>query len=184
MRTLAAAERQDRHEPGHGQRVARLAAELAWALGFDASERAVVRLAAHFHDIGKVALPAGIASADPSTLSDEELEQYRRHAERGEAYLRPLAGIDIAKAIRSHHERWDGTGFPDGLAGEDIPVASRLVAVANAFDGWRSQRADGHRPSASACVAQLIAEAGSRFDPGVVEVAATLFPRLAADADE
>lgn len=185
MRTLAAAERIDRHAMGHGQRVARLAAELAWNLGYDASERATVRLAAHFHDIGKVALPPAVAAVDPSRLSAEDLETYRTHSARGEAYLGPLAGADVAKAIRAHHERWDGSGFPDGLAGEDIPIAARLVGVADAFDGWRGTTSpDGQRPSLSACVAQLISESGTAFDPNVVEVAATLFPRLAADVDE
>ena len=185
MRTLAAAERIDRHGSGHGQRVARLAAELAWNLGYDASERATVRLAAHFHDIGKVALSPAIAGINPDRLGEAELALYRTHSERGEAYLGPLAGVDVAKAVRAHHERWDGNGFPDQLAGEDIPVAARLVAVADAFDGLRSARtSDGQRRSLSSCVAQIVAEAGGAFDPNVVEVAATLFPRLAADADE
>jgi HD-GYP domain-containing protein (c-di-GMP phosphodiesterase class II) len=185
MRTLAAAERIDRHQLGHGQRVARLAAELAWNLGYDASERAVVRLASHFHDIGKVALPPYVAGADPATLTGEDLNLYLSHAERGEHYLRPLAGDDIARAVRAHHERWDGQGFPDGLAGEEIPVAARLVAVADAFDGWRHPRSsDGRRPSVSACLAQLTHEGGTRFDPAIAEIAVSLFPRLAGDFDD
>ena len=184
MRTLAAAERYDRHEPGHGQRVARLSAELAWNLGFDASERATVRLASHFHDIGKVSLPAAVVAVDPATLSDEDLAVYRSHIERGEAYLRPLAGDEAAKVVRAHHERWDGTGFPDGLAGESIPVASRLIAVANAFDAWRHPRAADARQPLVACLSLLTEGAGTAFDPAVVEVAVGLFARLAADLDD
>lgn len=180
LRTLGMAERDDPNGPGHGMRVARLASELAWTLGFEAAERSAIRLAGHFHDIGKVGLPPDLLTADPETLTGERLAEWREHARRSAAYLRPLAGDELARAVTAHHEHWDGTGFPDGLAGEDIPVTARLVAIADVYDKLLLQTPETENPVRTALDA-LAALAGTQLDPAFVEAAIPLFARLSIE---
>ncbi|GIV00959.1 MAG: hypothetical protein KatS3mg014_2574 [Actinomycetota bacterium] len=136
-----------------------------------------VRLAGLLHDVGKVGIPPE-AVHGPDDLEGECLEAYRRHVERGARYARVSAGAQVADAIRHHHERWDGSGFPDGLAGEAIPLLARILAVADAYDRFRTTpREDGTAPTPSECLEHLRQEAGSAFDPVVVEAAELAFPR-------
>lgn len=164
LRLLDHIERDDPHGPGHGQRVGAIAAELASRLRLDAPERATLRLAGHLHDVGKGRLEAHqrFLGANPS---EEQRWAYRAHPELGAAYLLVPAGPEVAAAVRHHHERWDGTGFPEGLAGEAIPLEARVVALADRIEHLRRQ---GH--SDTDVTAQLSAEAGSAFDPTLVEV--------------
>lgn len=148
----------ERHDPageGHGGRVAEMVSRLAEHLGIEGRELVRMRLAAELHDVGKVSLSEDHAYAAPS--GDPEAEAaYRSHPVLGAEALR-AAGWDVASAIRHHHERWDGTGFPDGLAGEDIPLGARLIAVADALD----------RTS----VEEVEAQAGTAFDPEIARLA-------------
>lgn len=155
----------ERDDPviGHGERVADLAASIARALGFDGTDRVVVRLAGHLHDIGKVALPSG-ALGDPERLTGDDLDAYRTHPERAAHYLLVPAGAEVAAAVRHHHETWDGSGFPDGLAESDIPLAARMIAVADACDRWEAAG-----ENSSTVIERLHESAGTRFDPTVVE---------------
>ena len=163
LRLLDHVERDDPHGPGHGQRVGALTAELASRLRMDAPERATLRLAGHLHDVGKARLEA---SQRHPGASAEDQRAYRAHPELGAAYLLVPAGPEVAAAVRHHHERFDGSGFPDGLAGEDIPLEARIVALANRIEHLQRQGlADAD------VAAQLAAEAGTAFDPTLVEVA-------------
>ena len=148
----------EHHDPageGHGARVAGIVSRLAEHLGVEGRELVRARLAAELHDVGKVSLPEEHAYAagegDPTAVA-----AYRSHPELGAEALR-AAGWDVVSAIRHHHERWDGTGFPDGLAGEDIPLEARLIAVADAID--RSS------------LVEVEAQAGTAFDPEIVRLA-------------
>ena len=172
MRVLDVVERADRHHPGHGERVARVASELARALGFEGAERAQIRLAAHLHDIGKVGLPTS-ALADPEELESADIDAYRSHPGRSGAFLRASAGPVVAAAAAAHHERWDGTGFPDGLVADRIPVMARIVAVANAWDDCL-ERAGGELDLA---LARLRSLSGTVLDPTMVEVVLGVLPR-------
>lgn len=161
----------DGYPGSHSHRVADLAAELARQLGYEGRDLGRIRLSGLLHDIGKVGLPPE-AMRGPEGLEGASLEAYRTHPVRGARYAHVAAGRAVAEAVRAHHERFDGTGFPDGLAAEDIPMAARIVAVADAFDRLRcTPDPDGVAPSPAACLERLREGAGTQFDPAVVEAA-------------
>src|SRR3954452_25320708 len=152
---------------GHARRVARYAAATAGRLSLPREMVAKVRRAAILHDIGKVQVSAAIIDK-PGQLSDEEYESVQAHAEAG---AEMLAGLDpeLAAIVRHHHERVDGRGYPDGLAGEEIPLGARIIAVADTFDALTSRRPYRSARRRRQALALLVAEAGSQLDPGVVE---------------
>lgn len=163
---------EQRGHPSHGVRVAAHADALARRLGVEGRDAVKVRLAAYLHHIGKVSLPAEALGAE-SSLTGEALAAYRSHCEHGADWLRTSAGEDVADIVRSHHERWDGSGYPDGLEGEAIPFGARIVAVADALDPV-SDRAAGSAPSPQA-VRAVEDGAGTAFDPDVVKAAVAAF---------
>ncbi len=159
-------------EPGlheHTQAVAELARAVAAALGLDAAGCESVARAAELHDVGKVAIPDTILrKAGP--LDPAEQEFMRRHSEIGEAIVRAAPALGPAAGlVRASHERWDGRGYPDGLAGEDIPLGARIVAVCDAYSAMRQARPYGVVMSDAQARAELRRCAGTQFDPRVVE---------------
>ncbi|HVL99735.1 MAG TPA: HD domain-containing phosphohydrolase [Egibacteraceae bacterium] len=170
LRMLAHVERHDAYPPGHGERVAELAGELAWRLGYDGQRRTRIQLAALLHDVGKIAVaPEAIAGAGDH---DGPLaEAYRSHPARGADYLRPSAGDEVAAAVRGHHERWDGGGFPDGLSGHAIPLAARIIAVADAVERLTHTEGPADPPAIATALSAL---AGTSLDPDLVAVALPL----------
>jgi diguanylate cyclase (GGDEF)-like protein len=153
----------------HVERVSEFAGGVAHALGQAEHEVWLVRLAARLHDVGKTAIPAAIlGKAGP--LDEGEWEFIRRHPLIGERIV--LAAPALAGAaplIRSSHERMDGHGYPDGLAGEDIPLGARIIAVCDAFDAMTSERPYRGPTGLEEALAELKAHAGDQFDPVVVE---------------
>jgi two-component system, cell cycle response regulator len=127
------------------------------------------RLAASLHDIGKMAIPDEILEkAGP--LTDEEWKFVRRHTLVGERILLAAPALShVAGIVRSSHERFDGSGYPDGLAGEAIPLSARIVFVCDAFDAMTSRRSYAGRLSEAEAVDELRREAGRQFDPDVVQ---------------
>jgi hypothetical protein len=179
LRRLAlAAEYRDDNTHEHTQRVGHLAALLARGAGLGDRMVRLVREAAPLHDLGKVAIPDSIL-LKPGRLSDEEYEVVKTHALLG---ARVLAGaeselLEVAERIvRHHHERWDGAGYPDGLAGEDIPVVARITAVADVFDVLVHERPYKDSWSVEAAAEEIRKGAGTQFDPAVVEVFDALGP--------
>ena len=151
----------------HSQRVARLAANLAAAVGLSPEDLEAVVAGALLHDVGKLGVPDAVLQK-PGPLSDDERTLLRRHSEAGEAICRPLAMASLfGPIIRHHHERWDGSGYPDGLAGAAIPVGARVVAVVDAFDAIVHDRP--YRPARSPreAVAEIRLGCGSQFDPTI-----------------
>ncbi len=163
-----ALESRDSHLRGHAERVAEYAELLAKRIGADAGERERVKLASFLHDFGKLGLSRNLeepaqqrSSANGPTLED--------HPRIGARLVEPLGLSDeVVAAIRHHHESWDGDGFPDGLAGNEIPLTSRIIALVDAFDALISQRDGEHGLSQEAAIEELEKQAGVRFDPGLV----------------
>ena len=125
---------------GHSRRVADLARKLAVRHGLNAKEQQDIFFAALLHDVGKIGFPDSLLARPVSRMSGDDLGHYRKHAIAGESALMPLDELkDVSRIVRSHHERFDGQGFPDGLQGLSIPFGARLLSVANDYDACRSE---------------------------------------------
>ena len=181
LRRLAlAAEYRDDNTPEHMERVAALAARLGQRLGLSELAITHIRHAAPLHDVGKIAIPDSIL-LKPGRLSAAEFEVVKTHAEAGARVLAEGESelLEVAESIaRSHHERWDGTGYPDALAGADIPLVGRLVHVADVFDVLVHERPYKEAFSVEDAAAEIEGGAGTQFDPEVVEAFADLGPRV------
>ena len=160
-----AIEAKDPYTEGHVDRVANYALILGKEAGLAPWELQALRKAAILHDVGKIGIDESIL-LKPGSLTEEEFNQLKTHSVIGERICRPL-GQDrlILEVIRHHHERYDGKGYPDGLAGEDIPIAARIMAVVDAYDALTSDRPYRARRSQEQAVEILKQEAGKQFDP-------------------
>jgi hypothetical protein len=166
-RLARALEARDPYMAGHSRRVARGAELVARQMGLPADEVRRVRVASAVHDAGKVDTPVSILNkARP--LTDEEFDVIKRHTIRGEELVRPLGDPDIAAIIRHHHERLDGSGYPDGLRGKEIPLGARIVAVVDTFDAITSSRPYRRARSQRTALRIMRDEAGTRLDAEVV----------------
>jgi putative nucleotidyltransferase with HDIG domain len=165
---VAALDARDEYTAGHSAAVARYSQDIAERLGLSDEEQQLAHLCGLVHDIGKVALPAGLLEK-PGPLTLEERRQMEEHPAVGERILAKVENYaEIARIVRHHHERVDGNGYPDALVGDDIPSISRILAVADAYDAMTSDRP--YREAMPSRVARLrIAQAvGSQFDTTVV----------------
>jgi diguanylate cyclase (GGDEF)-like protein/putative nucleotidyltransferase with HDIG domain len=163
-------EAKDRYTQGHCERVADLACALAARSGFDERTLFWFRIGALLHDVGKLIIPAEVLNK-PTKLDDEEWALMRRHPEAG---VELLAGIefpwDVRPLIESHHERWDGRGYPHGLAGEAIPLTARILCLADVFDALTSQRSYKQSMSVADAMEIMRRDVGRAFDPALFEV--------------
>jgi putative two-component system response regulator len=170
-RLSAAAAYRDDNTDEHNGRVGRTAARLARALGEERAFAEQLGLAAPLHDLGKIAIPDAIL-LKPGRLAPEEFAVVKTHAAIGARILAgsssPVVAL-AAEVARSHHERWDGSGYPDGLAGEAIPLSGRIVAVADTYDILTHERPWKEEWSAEQALAELERAAGTQFDPRVVQ---------------
>jgi HD-GYP domain-containing protein (c-di-GMP phosphodiesterase class II) len=148
----------------HSEHVADLSVRVGQALGLDDHELEVLGLAAAVHDVGKLAVDPDIL-AKPSALDDEEWESMRRHPAAGAELLEPCAApAEVVEIVRSHHERWDGGGYPDGLAGEQIPLGARIIAVVDSYCAMVESRPYRPPRRPAGARAELLAGAGTQFD--------------------
>jgi putative two-component system response regulator len=169
-RLALAAEFRDDQVGAHVWRVARGAELVAQRLGCDPAWRQLLVRAARLHDVGKIAIPDGILFK-PGRLTPEEFALVRTHPEVGHRLLSGGASelLRMAASIAlTHHERWDGTGYPSGLAGEAIPLEGRIVAAVDAFDGMTRDRTHQRAATPAEAMAELEANAGGQFDADVV----------------
>jgi diguanylate cyclase (GGDEF)-like protein len=159
------------HLGEHGDDVTNLCRAVAEALGLPDNERGPLLQAAALHDIGKAAVPDAILDK-PGPLDDEEWEFMRQHTVIGERILGVAPSLGrAAELVRASHEHFDGTGYPDGLAGEEIPLAARIIAVCDAYDAMTTRRPYRETPmSAEGALTELEQFAGTQFDPAVVAV--------------
>lgn len=176
MESLAAAvDARDAYTAGHSRRVQKLAVAIGREVGLDGPEIEALSFAALFHDIGKLAVPDAVL-LKAGALDEDEWSIVRRHAEEGERIIAHLGFLaDATPAIRHHHERWDGTGYPDGLAGLEIPIGARILHVADALDSMLTNRIYRHAFSVEEALAELERGSGTQFCPACVAAARGLF---------
>jgi diguanylate cyclase (GGDEF)-like protein len=156
----------------HSQSVGRLAARIGARLGCDVAQCELLELAGRLHDLGKVSIPDEILEK-PGPLAPEERRVLERHPTVGSNMLTSLGLGAVSGWVLHHHERWDGTGYPDRLAGEAIPLPARILAVADAFDALISDVSYRKRLSQAQALFELEQGAGTQFDPAVVEALVT-----------
>jgi diguanylate cyclase (GGDEF)-like protein len=180
-RTLSSAlaravDAKDSYTRSHCQTVSQLCALIGAELGFEGERLTRLRLAGLLHDVGKIGVPDAILNK-PAKLTDDEYEHMKRHS---------LLGYDIVQAadmelearwVRHHHERYDGGGYPDGLAGEEIPLEARIILVADAFEAMTSDRPYRKAPGQDFAIEELRTHAGAQFDPAVVAALTRLLER-------
>jgi putative nucleotidyltransferase with HDIG domain len=186
VRALAnAVEARDAYTGKHAERVAAYGIAIARAGGMSLADDPEIEFGFLLHDVGKVAVPDAILFK-PEPLNVPERSVMEKHAEIGWEILRDIDFLGDAKlVVRHHHERWDGAGYPDGLAAEDIPLAARVFSVADTFDALTTDRP--YRPAMAIAQAReiIMAESGTQFDPAAVAAFALVpdaeFERIAED---
>lgn len=168
----------DAYTGEHSYGVIALSLEIADVLGLDEDQRRLVEFGALLHDVGKLAVPKEVINK-PGPLDDDEWSLMRGHTIAGQEMLNKVGGSmsDIGAIVRASHERWDGTGYPDGVAGEEVPLPARIVAVADAFSAITTTRPYRVAQSPEFAVKELRACAGTQFDARVVDALVTVLQR-------
>ena len=181
---INAMEAKDLYLRGHSQRVAELAGQLAQELGLDEPVCEDLRIAGRLHDVGKIGIREDILNK-PSQLTAGEFEHVKRHVQIGLDILAPLFHIkQPLKYVEHHHERWDGAGYPLGLAGEAIPLGARILCAADTFDALTSKRAYRAPMEPLAALDHLRVDTGKQFDPRVYDaLVRVITSRLAGQTD-
>jgi diguanylate cyclase (GGDEF)-like protein len=180
----AALEAKDAHTANHARSIVSNAEAVGRLLGLGGAELRDIRYGAAFHDIGKIAVPESVLNK-PGPLTDEERTQVERHVLVGEQILAPVDFLSRVRTIVRHgHERWDGTGYPDRLAGEEIPLGSRIVLACDAHDAMTSDRPYREAMPRTAARAELKLHAGRQFDPRVVDALLEVLERREAPTIE
>jgi response regulator RpfG family c-di-GMP phosphodiesterase/signal transduction histidine kinase len=181
VKSLASAiDAKDEYTRHHSTRVTDFSMKIAAKMGFSEKEIGDLELAALLHDVGKIAVPESILNK-PGKLTKEEFELIKEHPVRGEAILSPVIELkEISRVVRAHHERYDGTGYPDRLKGREIPLGARIMTIADTYDSITSERPYRKAASHRYAVKEIIACSGTQFDPEVVEnfleIAGTFVP--------
>jgi len=166
---VTALEEKDRYTRGHSERVAEFSEVTARAMGLDPVEVELIYQAGRLHDIGKLTVRLEDLNK-PASLTDEEYERFKAHPGYGEELLSRIPAFrKLLPGIGGHHERYDGSGYPRGIAGEAIPLMARVMAVADTYDAMTSNRAYRAALEHAVAVDELRRCAGSQFDPAVVE---------------
>jgi putative nucleotidyltransferase with HDIG domain len=168
----------DEYTGAHSQGVVSLSVAIADELGLGEDQRRLVEFGALLHDVGKIGVPKEIVNK-PGPLSDEEWDVMRRHTITGQRMLDRVGGAlqDVGHVVRASHERWDGSGYPDGLAGEEIPLAARIICAADAFSAMTTDRPYRAARDRDYAIGELRAQAGLQFDPAVTAATITVIER-------
>lgn len=173
----------DEYTGHHSRSVVVLAHQVADAMRLDATTLRQVEFGALLHDVGKVGVPNEIIQK-PGRLTEEEIEIMRQHTIHGEEMLAQIGGVleDAGLVVRSHHEHFDGGGYPDGLKGEEIPIAARIISACDAFNAMTTDRPYRDAMPIADAIAELRRGAGGQFDPSVVETLIAIAQSWEADA--
>jgi putative nucleotidyltransferase with HDIG domain len=178
---VRALDARDRYTAGHSLAVAMYARDIALELGLPPAEVERVHLASLVHDIGKIGISADLLDKS-SALDDDEWAEMRRHSAIGAEILAEVEDYgDIAAIVRSHHERWDGAGYPDGLAGFAIPRLARLIAVADSYNAMTSDRPYRAAMNTERAIQQLLLGKGSQFETPLVDAFVAVLERESED---
>jgi len=161
----ASIDAKDHYTRGHSERVSHLSERLARAMGLADRDVEWVRISGLVHDVGKIGVPE-VVLTKPGRLTDEEFSAIKRHPEIGHNILRAVAPLGPAlPGVLSHHERWDGKGYPNGLSGDGIPLIARIIGLADTFDAMSSNRSYRSALTREKVLAEITRCAGSQFDP-------------------
>lgn len=186
MQTLSTTiEAKDEYTRGHSHRVAEYAVLIAEELGWDKKEIRNLRNAAHLYDIGRIGIPDSILNR-PTRLTEEEYAVIKEHTIIGAEILKNITLIDHVKEVaRSHHERYDGKGYPDGLKGEEIPLYARIIAIADSYDAMKSRKIYRNPLADEMIYNEILQSRGKQFDPDIADVFLKLLDenRVAIDED-
>ena len=186
MQTLSTTiEAKDEYTRGHSHRVAEYAVLIAEELGWDKKEIRNLRNAAHLYDIGRIGIPDSILNK-PTRLTEEEYAVIKEHTIIGAEILKNITLIDHVKEVaRSHHERYDGKGYPDGLKGEEIPLYARIIAIADSYDAMKSRKIYRNPLADEMIYNEILQSRGKQFDPDIADVFLKLLDenRVAIDED-
>lgn len=171
IETIArAVDAKDPYTNGHSKRVAYYSVEIGKRLSLDEEDLQFLRYAALLHDLGKIGIPDKILQK-PKNLTEEEYMQVKQHPKIGAEILKGaplLKGVDVG--AKYHHEKWDGTGYMEGLSGEDIPLFARIIGVADTYDSMISDRPYHKRETKENAIAELERCAGTQFDPAIAKI--------------
>ena len=167
---MATLNRKNKKEEQHNNRVSRLCQSIGTAMGLSKGEIKQLEISGLLHDIGKIAIDENILNK-PGKLTDEEWEEVKRHSEIGYRILSTLNDMsETAKYVLAHHEKWDGTGYPKGLKGKEIPIQSRIIAIADSYEAMSSERNYCNALSEKDAIEELKKNAGIQFDPEIVRI--------------
>ncbi|SHF21853.1 HD-GYP domain-containing protein [Alkalibacter saccharofermentans] len=157
-------------EEKHSWRVSRLCVLIGRNLGLSVDDLNELRIVGLIHDIGKIAVDCRVLDK-PDKLDSEEMDEIHTHAEVGFEILNSVKEFKkIAHYVRCHHERWDGTGYPSGLKGEEIPIQSRIIAIADAYDAMTNDRPYRKAMAEKEALEELVKYAGTQFDPNIIDI--------------
>lgn len=170
VQSLAIAlEEKDYYTHGHSSRVSKISEAIGREMGFDEKGLRILRLGGLLHDIGKIGIPDSILNK-PGKLTKEEFDIIKTHPAEGERILKPIIKEEgILHIVRHHHEMLDGSGYPDGLKGKEIPLPARIATVADVFDAMTSERAYRKPIEKEKVINHMLSETGKHFDPSVMD---------------
>jgi len=161
----SALEARDPYTSHHSSRVAEMTEKICEIIGLDEDEKEIYHIAAHLHDIGKIGIRDSVLLKE-GKLDDEEWEIMKSHSIQGYNILMNASSFDVvARVVRSHHERFDGKGYPDGLKGNDIPLGARIIAIADSIDAMISDRPYRKGMDRNVCKEQIEKNVGIMYDP-------------------
>jgi len=177
---VTAMDARDPYTASHSERVSDIALRICQMIGLSEAETETIHIAAHVHDIGKIGVPDSVLTKS-SALTDKEWDLMKSHSEIGFQILGKVNGFsEVAKIVRHHHERWDGNGYPVGLNGENIPLGSRVIALADSIDAMLSRRKYRRAMTIAQCRNEIERHTAIMYDPEIAKAVLKNWPSVTA----